>query len=81
MTPRRIIATAAGALATVVSFSAGLALLIFGNVISSAHLLVTISVALAPLILCAFMVGYAVWWLVLFILTLVLPEQGSPEEH
>jgi len=81
MTPRRIIATVAGAIATVLSFAAGMALLIFGNVVSSAHLLVSISVALAPLILCAFMVGYAVWWLVLFVLTLVLPDQGGPEKQ
>ena len=80
MTPRRIIATAAGAVATVASFAAGMALLIFGEVVASKDLLVFVSIALAPLILCAFMVGYAVWWLVLFVLTLVLPEQGAGEK-
>ena len=40
-----------------------------------------VKVALAPVIMLAVMVGYAVWWLVLFVLSLFLPAIKPPENQ
>lgn len=78
MTGRQIIALAAGGVTTVIAFVAAMALLIFGGYYEGNHLIVFVSIALAPLLMVAVMVGYAVWWFVMFVLSLVLPDdRGS----
>jgi len=77
MTTRRIVALSAAAVTTLVAFVAGIALLYFGNVFEASHRLVFASIAISPLAMFAAMLGYAVWWLVLFVLTLALPEEDS----
>jgi uncharacterized membrane protein len=74
MTGRQIIALAAGAVTTVASFVAAMALLIFGGYYSGSELIVYVSMALGPVAMFAVIVGYAVWWLVMFVLSLVLPD-------
>jgi hypothetical protein len=74
MTGRQIIALAAGAIATVIAFVAVMLLLIFGGYYSGNELLFFVSIALAPVLMIAVMVGYAVWWLVMFLLSLFLPD-------
>jgi len=74
MTGRQIIALAAGAITTVIAFVAAMALLIFGGYYTGNELLVFVSIALAPVLMVAVMVGYAVWWLVMFLLSLFLPD-------
>jgi hypothetical protein len=74
MTGRQIIALAAGGITTVIAFVAAMLLLIFGGYYSGNQLLVFVSIALAPVLMVAVMVGYAVWWLVMLVLSLVLPD-------
>ncbi len=49
-------------------------LLVFGGYYSGNELIVFVSLALAPVLMAAVMLGYAVWWLVLFLLSLILPS-------
>ena len=77
MTGRQIIALAAGGITTVIAFVAIMALLIFGGYYTGNELLVYLSIALAPVLLVAVMVGYAVWWLVMLLLSLFLPDLRS----
>ena len=74
MTSRQIIALAAGGITTVIAFVAAMLLLIFGGYYSGNELLVFVSIALAPVLMVAVMIGYAVWWLVMFLLSLFLPD-------
>lgn len=80
MTTRRIIALSAAGVTTVVVFVAGMAFLYFGGVFEASHRLIFVSIAVSPLAMVAAMLGYAVWWLVLFLLTLALPEENPGEK-
>jgi hypothetical protein len=77
MTGRQIIALAAGTITMVVAFVAAMALLIFGGYHSGNDLIVFVSICLAPVLLVAVMAGYAVWWLVMFLLSLISPDHRS----
>jgi hypothetical protein len=77
MTTRRIVALSAGAVTALVVFVAGMAFLYFGEVFEASHRLVFASIALSPVAMFAVMLGYAVWWLVLFLLTLALPGEDT----
>jgi hypothetical protein len=79
MTARRIIALSAGGVTALATFAAGIALLLLGEYSSPGERIIFVSVALAPVAMLAAMVGYAVWWFVLFILTLVLPGPERQE--
>lgn len=81
MTGRQIIALAAGAITTVIAFVVAMALLIFGGYYTGNELLVFVSIALAPVLMVAVMVGYAVWWLVMFLLSLFLPDLRSGDSQ
>jgi hypothetical protein len=81
MAPRGIIALTAGAVTTVVVFILAMALLFFGGYFADHERLVFVSIALGPVAMLAVMVGYAVWWLVLFILSLFLPAIKPPENQ
>jgi predicted secreted protein len=45
--------------------------MIFGDVFAEKERFVMVFVALGPLAMCSAMVGYAVWWLVMFVLALL----------
>jgi hypothetical protein len=77
MTRRQIIALAAGTITMVIVFIAAMALLIFGGYYSGNELIVFVSICIAPVLMVAVMVGYAVWWLVMLLLSLVWPDSGS----
>jgi hypothetical protein len=79
MTTRRIIALSAGAITTLVAFAVGMAFCFFGEVFEASHRLVFASIAISPMAMCAVMLGYAVWWFILFLLTLALPEEDPRE--
>jgi hypothetical protein len=74
MTNRQIIALVAGTITMVTAFVAAMALLIFGGYYAGNELIVFVSVALAPVLMVAVIVGYAVWWFVTFLLSLFLPD-------
>jgi len=71
MTRTQIIALTAGALTALVVLGTALWLMIFGDVFPEKERLVMVFVALGPLAMCSVMAGYAVWWLVMFLLTLL----------
>jgi uncharacterized membrane protein len=66
----RVIALAAGAVVTVLVLGAGLALLYFGGIVPENDRLIVTSIALAPLAMVAVMIGYGVWWGVVFLFAL-----------
>jgi hypothetical protein len=79
MSARRIISLSIGALVSLATLTAGLAFIFLGDYYAPKDRLIVASISLAPLALVSVMVGYAVWWLVLFLLTLVLP--GGDREN
>lgn len=81
MSARRIISLSIGALVSVATLTAGLAFIFLGDYYPFKDRLIVASVALAPLVMVAVMIGYSVWWLMLFLLTLVLPSEKGSEEN
>jgi hypothetical protein len=81
MSRRRIIALTAGAVAVIVVFAAVMSYLFFAVYGAEKDRIIFISVALGPVLMISVMVGYAVWWGVLFILTLVLPEESPKDQE
>jgi len=79
MSSTRMIALVIGAVVTLVVFVMAMAALIFGEYFSEKELLIYVSIALGPVAMMSVMVGYAVWWLVVFLLTLFLPNR-SPDD-
>jgi hypothetical protein len=71
MTRTQVIALTAGALAALLVLGTAVWLMIFGDFFSEKERVVMVFVALGPLAMCAVMVGYAVWWLVMLVLTLL----------
>jgi hypothetical protein len=71
MTRRRNIALIAGGATALLVFSLAMWVLVFGGYYTGSKLLIFASIALAPVAMGAVMAGYAVWWLVLFLITLV----------
>jgi hypothetical protein len=81
MTRTRTIALISGGLVTVAVFVAAMWLLIFGGYFSEKEVLVHVSIALGPLAVVSVMVGYAVWWLVVFVMSLLAPEAARPDNQ
>lgn len=81
MSTRRWIALIAGAVVTFVVFGLCMVLLIFGDYFAERDRLVLVSIALGPVAMISVMVGYAVWWGVLFLLTLLLPEEQRERQY
>jgi hypothetical protein len=76
----RTIALVAGTIVTVVTLVLCMGALIFGGYFPDDRILVFASLALAPLAMLSVMVGYAVWWLILFLLTLFFPEEETERQ-
>jgi NADH:ubiquinone oxidoreductase subunit 6 (subunit J) len=74
-----MIALIVGAVVTLTVFVLAMAALVFGDYFSERELLFYVSIALGPVAMISVMVGYAVWWLVVFLLTLFLPSR-SPDD-
>ncbi len=79
MTKTQTIALAAGAVTAVVTFCVAMWLLIFGGLFPDKQRVVFVSIALGPIAMFSVMAGYAVWWLVMFVLSIVLPREESAE--
>ncbi len=71
----RWIALVAGAVGTAAVFTAIMLMLIFGSAFAEKDRMVLVFVALGPVAVIAVMVGYSVWWGVLFLLTLFVDEK------
>lgn len=81
MTRNRIIAMSSGGIITVATFVAGLWLMIYGNMFPDSDLIFLVSMAISPLAVVSVIAGFLVWWIFLFLLTLIWndspPEQGD----
>lgn len=70
-----------GGIITVATFVAGLWLMIYGNMFPDSDLIFLVSMALSPLAVVSVIAGFLVWWIFLFLLTLIWndspPEQGD----
>jgi ABC-type multidrug transport system permease subunit len=75
MSRRRIIAITAGTVTTIVAFVLIMSFLVFAEYREEKDRIIIISLALGPVLMVAVMVGYSVWWGVLFLLSLILPEE------
>jgi hypothetical protein len=81
MGPRVIVALVAGTAAAIAAFVIAMLLLIFGGYFAEHERLIYVSIALGPVAMVAVMIGYAVWWMVLFVLSLVLSSERPPENR
>ncbi|MBI5249263.1 MAG: hypothetical protein HY912_07195 [Desulfomonile tiedjei] len=77
MTGRRTLAMIFGAITTLVVFAGAMWLALFGGLVGTDHIILFVSIALGPIAAVAVIAGYLVWWLVLFLLTLVLPSSTN----
>jgi hypothetical protein len=77
MERRRAIALTAGGIVTLITFVAAMWLIGFGGMFPDKDPLILLSVALAPIAMLSVMMGYAVWWLVLFLLTLFGSDENA----
>lgn len=50
-------------------------MLIFGGYVAEHQVIVYASIALGPVAAVSVMLGYAVWWMVLFVLSLILSNE------
>ena len=64
---------AVGGITTLVVFTGALWLALFGGIIETDHKILFVSIALGPIAVVAVIAGYLVWWMALFLLTLILP--------
>jgi hypothetical protein len=81
MTRTQTIALIAGGIATFAVFVMAMWLLIFGGYFSEKELLVHVSIALGPVAVVSVMVGYAVWWLAIFFMSLLASESAPPDHR
>jgi len=79
MTRTRTIALIAGGIVTIAVFVLAMWLMIFGGYFAEKEVLFHVSIALGPVAVVSVMAGYAVWWLVVFVMSLFAPESGSPD--
>jgi hypothetical protein len=77
MTRRRTIALVAGGIVTVAAFLTALYLLVFGGMFQSHERLIMVSIAVGPVAMLSVMVGYAVWWIFMFVMTLMSPREDD----
>jgi hypothetical protein len=74
MTRTRLAGLIAGAIVTIAVFSGLLYLMLYGGFVESNHIMLFVSIALGPVAAVSVIAGYLVWWLVLFLLTLLNPD-------
>lgn len=67
-----------GAAVTLAVLVGAMGLIIFGGHFAEKEVLLFASLALAPVALISVMAGYAVWWLILFLLALFFPDGSEP---
>jgi NADH:ubiquinone oxidoreductase subunit 6 (subunit J) len=77
MERRRAIALFVGGIATLTVFVVTMWLLAFGGLFPGKDRLIVLSVALGPVAMLSVMMGYAVWWLVMFLLTLISSDENT----
>ena len=77
MERRRAIALFVGGIVTLAVFIVTMWLLAFGGLFPGKDRLIVLSVALGPVAMLSVMIGYAVWWLVIFLLTFFSSDENT----
>jgi len=80
MSRKWIIAFTSGTITTIAVFAGGLWLLISRSDLVGGELLFHVSVALAPLAMASVMVGFSVWWMIMFLLSLFSSERNESKD-
>ncbi len=80
MSRKWIIAFTSGTITTIGVFAGGLWLLISRSDLVAGELLFHVSVALAPLAMASVMVGFSVWWMIMFLLSLFSSERNESKD-
>ncbi len=73
MTGRYTLALIFGAITTLSVFAGAIWLALFGGMVETDHTILFLSIALGPIAAVAVIAGYLVWWMVVFLITLVRP--------
>ncbi len=81
MTRNRCIALVVWSVVTLAVFVVGMGLLIVGDYVAEEHRVTMVSIAIGPVAMIAAMVGYGVWWLVMLVLSLLLPEERPDQSR
>jgi high-affinity Fe2+/Pb2+ permease len=79
MKRRRLIAMLIGGAVSGVFFTAGMLLMVYGGEYSTGRRIVFISIGIGPLAAVSVMVGYAVWWPALFLMSLFAGDSSKQE--
>lgn len=74
MTRTRLAGLIVGAIVTIAVFWGLLYLMLYGGFVESNHIMLFVSISLGPVATVSVIVGYLVWWLVVFLLTLLNPD-------
>jgi hypothetical protein len=70
-----------GGITALVVFAGALWLAVFGGIIQTDHKILFVSIALGPIAVVAVIAGYLVWWMALFLLTLILPRAHDTSDR
>ena len=62
---------------TLAVFAAAMAMIVFAEYPAESDRIIMVSIAIGPVLMISVMVGYSVWWGVLFLLSLFLPSEKS----
>jgi hypothetical protein len=80
MDRRRIISLVFGGVATLVTLVVALAMLVYRGYYHDHERIFIVSVALGPVAMVSVMVGYGVWWAVMFLMSLLGPTTAPKEK-
>jgi hypothetical protein len=78
MSRNKIISIVVGAIVAIATFVALLWLMIFGDMIPKSDLIFMVSLAISPLAVISVIAGFLVWWVCLFLLSLLWNDPGGP---
>ncbi len=76
-----MLAMVVGGITTLVVFVGALWLVMFGGIVETDHIILFLSIGLGPIAVVAVIAGYLVWWLALFLLTLILPPAHDASDR
>jgi hypothetical protein len=70
-----------GGITTLIVFAGALWLVMFGGIVETEHIILFVSIGLGPIAAVAVIAGYLMWWMALFLLTLILPRAQDASDR
>ena len=77
MSRNRAISLFLGGIVAAATFATGLWMMIFGSLFPQSDLIFVVSLAISPLAVVAVVAGFLVWWICLFLLTLIWSDSTN----